>query len=211
MPILGAVSERQKRPLGGLTDDGWALIPSIEFADLLELCEELGSRRRVKRLIARREAEAPGPSLSANHGLGRFPPHTDGVADVDPPRFVALWSPAKYEAATLLYDGEDPSLNRPLFSQAWLAGVGRRRFYVVPRRADGDRVRWRLNPDCMRPTNSGGRLEEGLALFDALPRTRVEWRPKQALVFDNARVLHGREALPAGEGERELMRVSVCR
>ena len=203
------MSERQTHAIRQLTKDGWTLIPSIAFADLLEFCEDLGGRQRVKRLIARSEAEAPAPSLSANHGLGRFPPHTDGAEDVEPPRYVALWSSATHEAATLLYDGEDPLLDRPLFSRAWLAGVGRRRFYVVPRQTDGDGVRWRLNPDCMRPASSDDCSDESLVLFDRLPKTRVEWRSKQALVFDNTRVLHGREALSAEDGERELMRVSV--
>jgi TfdA family taurine catabolism dioxygenase TauD len=165
----------------------------------------------VKRLVARAEAEAPVPSLSANHGLGQFPPHTDGAENVEPPRYVALWSPAKHKVATLLYDGKDPLLDRPLFSRAWLAGFGRRRFYVVPRQTDGDTVRWRLNPDCMRPTSSDDHLREGLACFETLSRTRVEWQPKQALIFDNARVLHGREALSRENSERELMRVSIYR
>ncbi len=72
-------------------------------------------------------------------------------------------------------------------------------------------MRWRLNPDCMRPAGSDGRPEESLAFLDALPGTRIEWRSEQALVFDNARVLHGREALSHEDGERELMRVSVYR
>jgi len=205
------MSERQTHAMQQLESDGWTLIPGIAFGDLLEFCEELGGRQRVTRLIARSEAEASVPSLSANHGLGQFPPHTDGAEDLEPPRYVALWSSAIHKAATLLYDGEDPLLDRPLFSRAWLVGVGRRRFYVVPRQTDGNCVRWRLNPDCMRPASSDDCLEESLASFDRLPTTRVEWRSRQALVFDNTRLLHGREALPADDRRRELMRVSVYR
>lgn len=207
--VVTPVSEKQKKLIRQLTDDGWTLVPNIAFTDLLELCEELGDRWCVKRLVARSETEALVPSLSANHGLGRFPPHTDGAEDVEPPRYVALWSPAKHGTATLLYDGEDPSLDCKLFSQAWLTGVGRRRFYVIPRQTDGEYVRWRLNLDCMHPASSDGSPEKILACFDTLSPIRVEWQSKQALVFDNARVLHGREALPIDERERELMRVSV--
>lgn len=59
MPSLRSMSERQTHSIRQLTKDGWTLIPSIAFADLLEFCEELGSRQHVKRLIARSEAEAP--------------------------------------------------------------------------------------------------------------------------------------------------------
>ncbi len=197
--------------LDELATKGWAVIEGVDFAELLDLCEGLGGQRKVKRLLARRESEADGPSLTASFGLGRFPPHTDGASEVAAPRYVALWSPAEHETATLLYDGENPSLDRPLFSRAWLSGAGRRRFYVVPRRVTCGQVRWRLNLDCMRPVDARDAIaiEEDLAHLEQLPSTRIVWRPKRALVFDNARILHGREELAANDCERELMRISV--
>lgn len=163
----------------------------------------------MKRLVARPDTEADGPSLTASFGLGRFPAHTDGASEALAPRYVALWSPAKHETATLLYDGADSTLDLPVFSQAWLANAGRRHFYVIPRRTNNGQVRWRLNLDCMRPVVARDALEGEIAHLDRLSSTRVEWQPKRALIFDNARILHGRESLPAQNRKRELMRVSI--
>lgn len=194
--------------LNELAENGWALLEGLDFPDLLELCGTLGRRRRVTRLLARPAPDASGPSLSASHGLGVFPPHTDGATDSTPPAYVALWSAATSGAATLLYDGHDPALDVPVFSRTWLVDTGRRHFYVVPRTRLNDRIRWRFNPDCMRPAD-GQEAAAAVAQFQDVARTRVEWRPNAAVIFDNSRVVHGREGVDLSDGDRELMRISV--
>jgi hypothetical protein len=203
------MTENGRRTLSELSASGWTMIDDVGFADLLLLCEGIGGRRQVKRLLARPAAAASGPSLTASFGLGGFPPHTDGATDTRAPRYVALWSPAEYETATLLFDGEEPSLDKPLFSRAWLSGDPGRRFYVVPRRVNRGRVHWRLNLDCMRPIGDQNDLASELACLEQLPGTRIAWRPNRALLFDNAHLLHGREALASRDGKRELMRISI--
>jgi hypothetical protein len=101
------------------------------------------------------------------------------------------------------------ALEGPDFACSWMVSNGRRHFYAVPRRRVGGRVRWRLNPDIMSP--AGGDIEVARAMerFSRTKRVRIAWEPGMAIIWDNQRMLHAREAVDPRDGERLLLRVLV--
>lgn len=187
---------------------GWVALPGMEAEELTALAQELGTSAEAKWLRTRVGTDATSPSLTAFHGRGGFPPHTDGATRPRPPRFVALFAEQSYRAATELFDGESEALRVPEFSNSWLVSNGRRRFYVVPRRSVGGQARWRLNPDVMAPVGAGD-AASAMARFGSLKKVRIEWEPGLAVIWDNQRMLHAREAVGAADGERALLRISV--
>jgi len=189
---------------------GWIVLPRTEPAQLLALAHELGVGTEVRWLRTQERKESQRRSLSSLHGRSNFPPHTDGATRLRPPRFVALLSERSYRAATLLFDGGDAALAGPEFSRSWLVSDVSRRFYVVPRRRVGDRLRWRLNPDVMAPAGDADQVARAMEPFSWMAKVRIEWEPDLAVIWDNHRMLHAREAVGSEDGERALLRVSVC-
>jgi hypothetical protein len=190
--------------------NGWVALPDSAAPGLIALAGKLGSSATVRWLRAQNTGDARASrSLSSLHGRGSFPPHTDGAGRLQPARFVALLSERSYQAATLLYDGNDAALVSPEFSRSWLVSDGGRRFYAVPRRRVRGRIRWRLNPDIMFPAGGDAELESALEPFGRMAKVRIEWEPGMAVIWDNHRMLHARESVGAKDGERSLLRVLV--
>jgi hypothetical protein len=88
---------------------GWVILNSD--GDLLDLAKQLGtpvaSRRggeAVESLRPRPAEAAPRRSLSAAHGLGNFPLHTDGAHHAVPPRYTVLRANAPSRCATTISD-----------------------------------------------------------------------------------------------------------
>lgn len=190
--------------------NGWVALPDSEVPGLIALAGKLGGSATVRWLRAQNRGDTPaGRSLSSLHGRSCFPPHTDGAGRSQPARFVALLSERSYQAATLLYDGNDAALGGSEFSRSWLVSDGGRCFYAVPRRHVRGRVRWRLNPDIMSPAGGGTELESAMEPFNRMAKVRIEWEPGMAVIWDNHRMLHARESVGAEDGERSLLRVLV--
>jgi hypothetical protein len=193
-----------------IEQNGWIALPDSGAAELIALTDKLGGGTTVKWLRARENGDVPaGRSLSSRHGRNDFPPHTDGAGRPLPARFVALLSERSYQAATLLFDGDDAALRGPEFSRSWLVSDGSRRFYAVPRRCIRGRVRWRLNPDIMSPAGGDRGLAIAMEPFGRMKNERIEWEPGMAIIWDNHRMLHAREAVGPEDGERSLLRVLV--
>lgn len=193
-----------------IEQNGWIVLPDTEATELIDLADKLGCSTAVKWLHARDPEESPaGRSLSSLHGRHGFPPHTDGAGRPQPARFVALLSERHYKAATLLFDGDDAALEGPAFSNSWLVSAGSRRFYAVPRRRSRGKVCWRLNPDIMVPVGADMGLATAMEPFSRMEPVRIQWEPGMAIVWDNQRMLHAREAVGSDDGDRALLRVQV--
>lgn len=190
---------------------GWASVSAIPQRAFMDLVRELGVVGETTRLTPRDSSQAGRASLSGRHGLAEFPFHTDGASRHHPPAYVALWSARPWKTATLLLDGSADTLNIPVFSRSWVVSVGgsQGRFYAIPRLRIRGQVSWRLNTDCMSPAVG---VFDGADLhrrFQAAEPVRLAWSADSAVIIDNRRILHSREAISAGEADRELLRVEV--
>ena len=209
-----------------LADLGWATTTADSKSELLGLAAELGrpvSSRIggpiVQELQPTEPADAQTRSLSALHGTGAFPWHTDGAYFVSPPRFMLLRlaTPQVCARPTFLLSIEDLQL-----SAAERAEL-QRAVYLV-RRAGGGRfltsilgtgdssagpaVRYDLG--CMTPVRE---FEYSRPLMEAaLTRSSgvaIEWAPCRVLVVDNWRCLHARGGTTSLAEHRLLERVLV--
>lgn len=196
-----------------LRSHGWEVVDDVS---LPALCQSLATLGRVARPhpLAPTAAMARRPrSLSAIHGTGPFPLHTDGASRAVPPLFIALWAEASHPTATTFADGNDETLAHPVFSRGWLVAPGGRRkpFYSIPRSVRNGRVVWRLNTDCMAPAVcSTATFELVEQRLEEVGLRRVEWVERRALLLDNRRMLHGRESLGRDTPRRRLWRVEVA-
>jgi len=158
-------------------------------------------------------ADAPARSLSALHGLGTFPFHTDAAHHRVPPRYLLLRlaDGATSETPTLLVDSDPSYLSRSdaatLSRETWLIQGGFGRTFYSPV-LDRSRMLLRFDLGCMRQP-AGTRLRAPEILERLLGNSQVvevAWQPRTTLVLDNWRVLHGRPAVDASDTGRVLMR-----
>lgn len=145
----------------------------------------------LERLTPRLPREAPRRSLSAVHGLGAFPFHTDGAHWPVPPRWVIMWcEDSDNDRPTLLMHWRDVlAASRDTGPATFLVRNGRwSHFAVVHGHA-------RFDAGCMSPQNKSAR-----SIVDALdhaqpqiPNESHKWIQGQALILDNQAVLHARD------------------
>lgn len=151
-------------------------------------------------------------SLSAVHGLGAFPYHTDAAHHRLPPRYLVmrLADGACSETPTLLVDVDAMALGadevRSLSRETWLVRGGFGRTFYAPV-LDRARCLVRFDPGCMsQPSGTRltgqGILEQRLKDSSAV---EIHWNPGTTLVADNWRVLHSRPAVVRGP-QRVLQR-----
>ncbi len=135
---------------------GFVVVPYASDAPLLALADTLGQPADQRVLHARNATDAPENTLTARHGLGALPAHTDGAAQLLPPRWLVMRALTATAAATVLYDASPAILdlaNRPHLRRPWIVAPGGTRvaFYapIVQSLPGGFRLRY--NEACMRP------------------------------------------------------------
>jgi alpha-ketoglutarate-dependent taurine dioxygenase len=182
------------------------------------LGEPIASRSRavVELLAPTPEVKAHAKSLSAAHGLGSFPMHTDGAHRLDPPRFIVLFcaSPGINPVPTILVRFNDLRFTRSermlLDATPFLVRNGKRSFYSTITSASRSFIRF--DEGCMVPEDGSGQ-----PLFQTItqrcrdaPVFSINWKPGDYIVIDNWHVLHGRGVGAAESSpDRGLLRVSV--
>jgi len=151
-------------------------------------------------------ANAGRRSLSARHGLGAFPLHSDCAHWRRPPDFVLIQcasgtstTPTLILPLVKLPAGLESAFRQGMF----LVGYGRRAFYA-PAMSDGG---LRFDEGCMRPLD--GQALRVTEYLRATSRDAVEfhWTNEDTvLVMDNRRALHGRAPVHDA-GDRRLARL----
>jgi alpha-ketoglutarate-dependent taurine dioxygenase len=218
MPSLAAMKRE-------LPDQGFCLFRA-SAAEFQSVACELGIPVPARRggplqdtLTPRLADEAPPRSLSAMHGLDRFPFHTDAAHHRMPPRYTLLRCSegASTSVPTLLADFDALGLSAAsrcaLAREVWLVKGGpRRTFYtsVLTRTTCGPVLRFDLG--CMAPapgTNPAGHRELVSTLETSAP-TVVRWEPNLVVAIDNHRILHARPAIQEAEKSRVLERVMIA-
>jgi Taurine catabolism dioxygenase TauD, TfdA family len=170
----------------------------------------------IEELSPRQRGSAFPRSLSAIHGMGGFPLHTDGAHLAAPPRYILLGCERAGSSSmpTVLVGFDDLGLTasetRALSAAPFLVNNGRRSFYTTI--ADEKRMMVRYDRGCMRPaTPHSARIAERMeAALASAPVKVHHWSEGEILVLDNWQVLHGRGLGPAeAPSDRVLLRVSV--
>lgn len=160
----------------------------------------------IDRLRVQHAEDAHLNSLSARHGTGSFPLHSDGAHHVVVPKYVVLRlaSQTPSERGTILADFRRalaPEEERCLKEELWIVRTGRRAFLAPV--IDGHFLRY--DPGVMtHATPTAARTPS--IVRNACDRARtdvVRWAFHLTVVLDNHRVLHGREASSAGEVPRQ--------
>lgn len=159
--------------------------------------------------------EAEPRSLSALHGLGEQPLHTDGAHLLEPPDIVILHAEHPNGAPTLLWslyskltNPSHPRVSSPnsLRGGLFLVRSGSDRFLAS---AHAYSHGYRYDPACMSPCDE--RARDAVRYFDEMQAAayRHEWTERgQLLVIDNRTALHARAAVNDNNLDRLLTRVT---
>ncbi|HWO18326.1 MAG TPA: TauD/TfdA family dioxygenase [Kofleriaceae bacterium] len=211
--------------LQALSVVGWSVVEGIDEGQLLDVARSLGEPVPLRRgtsvisnlKVLTRNRALPR-SLSAVHGEGAFPLHSDAAHWPQPPRFVLLYAPsgADVRRPTLLADTRD-LLNHLSLPEIDLL----RRGVLRVRSGRSSRLTTivdrlgiiRFDADCMEPANTTGEKAVRLvsSWVDACDPIHVTWTLGRLLILDNWRCLHGRDAAPhIDDSGRRLLRVLVA-
>jgi hypothetical protein len=161
-----------------------------------------------------RESASPR-SLSAAHGLGTFPFHTDAAHHRSPPRYLALRLADHCcgVTPTLVIDADPQRFSAAermtLRRETWLVQGGFNRTFYAPI-LDQRGTILRFDPGCMvEPAGTQLVGHEILAQrFETA--AAVSWKPGTTLFVDNWRVLHARPAVVRGDESRTLVRMLLA-
>src|SRR6267154_2663847 len=190
--------------------------------DLLSYAARFGqpvaSRRYgslLDRLVPRAQEEARRNSMSAQHGLGRFPFHTDAAYFRVPPRlvFLRLAEGASSTSDSLLRGTRDLAFSErelaDLRREIWVIGSGRSPFYASVLGYSGASNSWflRYDPCCMTPSLPRSSKSEATLqnAFAVAKPAAVAWAPQKIVIIDNWRTLHAREAARAEDCDRRVL------
>jgi alpha-ketoglutarate-dependent taurine dioxygenase len=192
--------------------------------ELLELAKSLGTpvpSRKAPRLIDQlrpiSKSQAQPSSLSAQHGTGAFPLHTDTAHWRTPARYILLRAVVAHDKCrpTLIIDTRSLPLDasdRHLLKRAVFSVRNGRGSFLTTILPDDEKF-FRFDCDCMFPkTSSASQALSILASAEGLcPQVEIRWATNHTLVLDNWRFLHGRaERDGKGQENRLLHRVLVA-
>ena len=209
-----------------LERDGYHLFHCGVDASLEELAIGLGmptasvpGRPPVDVLVPKTQEDSQPGTLSHLHGDGVFPFHTETAHWRTPVDLVILKcvEPGAGNRSTLLADGWNLGLDSNKVTQLtrtlMVVRNGRKSFLAPLVTQEDDRLSFRYDPGCMRPTST-----DDAVMLDTLQtrllyteQIRIVWRRGLCLIFDNRRMLHSRDESPIPDHDRRLERIYVCK
>jgi hypothetical protein len=156
-------------------------------------------------------------TYSGNYGMGVFPLHTDLAHWYRPPRYLVLACLEGTESVgTLVYDSASivekeghVLLYRALMRPRRPIGLQRPLLRLLERDGGGS-DRFRFDSLFLQPANdSGSTAYEAVRqqLRASKPQRVILGRPGDAIVIDNWRMLHGRDAVPDSGRNRRIARM----
>jgi alpha-ketoglutarate-dependent taurine dioxygenase len=203
---------------------GWTKVSGVTSRDeLLQLAFSLGRPVRsptgelIKQLVPTESDHAKPATLSAMHGRGAFPLHTDTAFWPKPCRYLLFRATGDTRRPTTLGSFQQllSSLGEEFLALAeksvWIASTPRRSHYCSMRLRFEQHRGWRYDPQCMIPANEAARRVES-RIKDVLPSLEIEvvrWEEGAAVIVCNWTMLHGRGPMPVNEKRRILERVYV--
>ena len=212
--------------LSVLERDGYHLFHCDEDASLEELALRLGrptasvpGRPPVDVLVPRTQEDSQPGTLSYLNGAGAFPFHTETAHWRTPVDLVILKcvEPGAGNRSTLLADGWNLGLDSNKVTQLtrtlMVVRNGRKSFLASLATQEDNRLSFRYDPGCMRPTSTDDAimLDTLQASLLYAEQIRIVWKRGQCVIFDNRRMLHSRDESPIPDHDRRLERIYVYR
>ena len=207
-----------------LERDGYHLFNCGENGSLEELALSLGKpvasvpgRPPVDVLVPKSKEDSQPGTLSYLNGDGAFPFHTETAYWPKPVDLVILKcvAPGAGSRSTILVDGWNLGLDRDevkrLMRTLMVVRNGRMSFLASLAKLENDRLSFRYDLACMRPTSSEDAIMLNslhASLSDA-DHTQIVWKSGQCIVFDNRRMLHSRSESLIPDPDRRLERIYV--
>jgi hypothetical protein len=210
---IGDVSEQ-------LLTNGFAVIDGIvDTESHIRVAAEFGTIERnclgsfVHNLCVKTKELAHSRSLSAIHGSGMFPFHTDTAFWRTPCRLLTLRAvggdlrrSTRIIRASHLLEGMS---ERDLDRACWIVNTGQSSFYTGLVWHTGQLSRFRLDLGCMKPANSTAKSLEPEMKYRcrSVLGLEIQWKPGRMLILDNWQLLHARSVEVENEGIRTLERI----
>lgn len=194
---------------------GWLLTETSGDEELLELATSLGvpvpSRKAsplIDELRPLSRSQARPFSLSAQHGTGAFPLHTDTAHWSTPARYVVLRAARAHDRATLLVDSRSLPLDadgRKLLKRAVFTVRSGRGSFLTTIQPEDEKF-FRFDRGCMFPKTASASYALSLitSAEASCPLVEIDWLANSTLVLDNWRFLHGRAH---GDGTNKYSRL----
>lgn len=192
------------------------------IANLLSVAVQLGtpvpSRTGggIYDLLRPTEQENSHPnSLSRKYSSGEFPLHVDTAHWIIPCHYVMLGclSPGVSNRATFFLDTEGIVLSSSQFQLLHQTPIrivnGRKSFFGTIFSKERRFVRY--DPGCMKPVCNNGQLALDIFSYEncADRIQSVNWIKNKVIIFNNWRMLHGRQESSCINTERALIRISI--
>lgn len=206
-----------------LTHLGWAKVAGVSSVNaLLKIATQLGrpipspSGELIKNIRPVSSIDAIPGTFSSRYGRGAFPFHTDTAFWTIPARYVLLRQEGdcRRETRIMTIDSlfrESSKVAAALQQSTWIVKTPGSARYCSMQFHHNRRRGIRYDPACMIPANPSARLvdTEMRRYTSTAPFDCAFWRPCQALLLDNWRVLHSRGPSPKNEGPRVIQRIYV--
>jgi len=202
---------------------GWILLADMPIDAVLQIAGHLGrivadprTGAAVRELRPQRLDRANPNTLSSRYGDGSFPFHTEAAYLPIPPRVVILYCqhPGSGRRPTHLLDSSWLIERLTLTDRpgSWVVRAGRPAFLAHVAERVGTRIVLRYDAECMFPSGRTSYLEQRQIdeFLKSAAATRIQWRPGDLPVIDNARVLHGRGSSVADDRDRVLKRAMIA-
>ena len=170
-------------------------------------------------LVPKAVEDSAHRTLSAIHGVGAFPFHTETAHWRKPVDLVVLRcvNPGAAGRSTRLIDGwklnlDEEEIKRLSFS-LMVVKNGARSFLAPLVERGQSKIRFRYDSGCMRPAFD--KSAESFAQFadrlNASHFREIPWERNLTLILDNRRMLHARAAASTMDEDRQLERVYVVK
>jgi len=203
---------------------GWIKVPGVARQDeLFQIARSLGrpvispTGELIKLLVPKDVTNARPSTLSAAHGTGAFPLHTDTAFWPTPCRYLVFRATGDVRRITVLASFAPVlrSFGNGFYKLAersvWIARTQTHSHYCSMIFRVGRQTGCRYDPQCMVPANEAAKQVD-MRLRNATTELETEtlrWEEGLAIIVCNWKMLHGRGPMPIEEKKRVLERIYV--
>lgn len=209
--------------LNQLNSNGWIELDYITNDEtLFELSKSIGqilkhpNGNAIDYLKPKFKKDAVKNTFSYNFEYENFPFHTDTAFWNIPARYVLLSCEGSSKTATtfVTYREIYKTLTHKEFDEMkksiFLVKTANKNFYSSFINTYENKILIRLDTNCMKPMNNSAKraLELINKKLNNSQINKIEWNKPKVFIFDNWRILHGRESINLGES-RILKRIYI--
>jgi alpha-ketoglutarate-dependent taurine dioxygenase len=207
-----------------LFDHGWVEVDGIRSTEaLLALAESIGKiiphpdGNSLNLVKPKSYEKAIKGSFSNRYGYGDFPLHTDTAFWLQPARYIIMASLFESNVDTVvislfqLLNMLSKNIKSLAKSAIFIVKTTETSYYTHINLGDELSDGIRFDPCCMFPANENARLlkEKIIEVSKNIETVKIRWSGNNAVIIDNWKALHGREAILKGFESRTLARIYV--